>query len=246
MTIPGANDYQAQVAGSLVLADTIAVSITAQTNFDLTALLPTNAAGVLCYWLQDPFAGGPILAQLLAGESFLVVSGENTLLASGDQYTFPIPTNLVVADSAASIQLRLSLPSGSPSPLVGTMFVFAMVQPQTVIPTVHHAYIGTGFGSGGVNVSAGATTTILAAPAAGTYYRLKLICSHIGTAPSATAVIHWQLGSIMADFARFQASTAATQNFDATLDIECDSAVQVINNTSSTVGCSVAYELWNV
>lgn len=246
MTLPGANDFSAQVAGTIGLIDKISVSLTLPQAFDLTSVLLTNAYGVLVVWQADPSQiGQTILVGLDAGEGSSPL-GQQTLLQDAGEVLIPFPSAIVTADSAATCSISLQRPSGAPNPTIGILTVFAVMAPTLVIPHIRRQWIGKGQTTGQGTAAGSGVTTILAFPPPGTYYRIKSLTVGATAAPSSANRLQLRNLTTHDVITFFQVTTTANYKDTWNTDWETDDGLELNNPVTSGIVYALAYELWPV
>lgn len=240
----GAPDFQAQTAQSLRLIKIIDVDTFGSQNVDLSDLIAPNDQALLCYWVgASGFGGLPcgVIAQTIAPPIFFT---GHTQVADQGQALLPFAGNLTTTGAGTGAQLIIDNIGPGAIHILGTMYVFGVTTLPLIIPVVRRFYIGEGRSSGAVNVLTANTTTILAAPSSGLYYRIKCLSVRIAAAPAASARISWNGGAAVAAFVEHQCTVVAGQTFNVAMDWETESLISLTNNTSVTISGCIAYELW--
>lgn len=246
MGVPGALDWQRQTAQTLRLIDTAALTITTPQAVNVTSLVGPNAQGLVLFWVASLASTGQgVVVQVedqLNGVSFNTPAN----LPDGGTLTVPFYGSIFLQGGGHVAQINVSRLVGDPSPLNGTLYVFEATAPVTVIPTIRRDQIGFGVSSGQVTIGASSTTTLLAAPPTGSYYRLKFFTFTTIAAPASANRVQVKgltSGSILFDFV---VTATANQMFTCSLDWQTDDGVSVTNPIASGLPCTMMAEQWRM
>lgn len=244
MTLGGNLDYGGQAAQSARFLTALAVDTVGAQTFDISALIGPQDQALLVYWVASlGFTGLPcgVIAQTVSPQVFF--SG-HTQLADGGQAILPYQGAVELYPTDIGGQIVVDNIGPGPIHIVGTLFVSAIVGPPYTIPIVRRPYIGQGLTTGNVTVTAGLTSTVLPAPSAGTYYRLKLFTWSLNVAPAAATKFIWQRLSDGAQVLSTSVPVAASQQSAVAMDLEWDDGIKALNQTSVNIPCNILYELW--
>lgn len=246
MTLPDAPDFQGQTAQTLAFIEAIPVNTSGTQTVDITALVQPNFQGLVFFWVASfASAGEPIEVQA-AGSTPNVTFNDPSFLADGGTLSVPFYGAIFVGIPGNVAIVQASLLSGQPAPVTGTLYVFGTTAPVTVIPVKRLRFIGTGGSAGPTNVTTGATTTMVADPLPGQYYRIKLLTWRSATAPAAAAAIKWLLHGTAFSYAETECTVVAGQYAAIPCDLVTQKGVDLQNLASNTIVGAVFYEVWNV
>lgn len=243
VALPGNVDFMGQSAQTLRFVGALAVDTVGSQNIDISALLAPNDQALLFYWVANlGFTGLPCGVLVQTNSPTIFFTG-HTQLADGAQATLPFSGTLAVGDLNAGATVIVDNIGPGAIHIQGTLYTFAFTAPPIVLPVIRRPFIGAG---AVVNhtVTTATTQTVLAAPSAGTYYRLKSLNWSLNVAPAAATKVIWQALSTGLPIASTTAVVAASDWRQITLDLEWDDGVTVNNQTSVNVPCEIAYEVW--
>ena len=245
MTLGGTLDFQGQNAQSLRFLTSATINTNAVQNVDLTNAIGPMDQGLVLAWVATAgFSGLPLAISAQANLPTIFFAPE-CRVADGTTIVLPFIGGLVSAGGVGGITINAKPPSDVGGTATGTLFVFALTAPPTIIPSIRRPFIGQGLTNGSVNVGAGATTAVLAAPPDGQHYRLKALSVFVLAAPAAVQRVSW----VRTDSAQVMISqpflAAAGQVWNIPLDLQWDFGLSLTNNTSVTVTTGVLYELWS-
>lgn len=242
--LPGSPDFQQQVSGSMVFLQTVSVNLAPGASMfpDITAAVQPNFQSLAFLW--DPSSN---IADVLAC-SYQVTGNfphhENFITALPMAITqMPFIGAALVNVPALSLQLDLFNPNAGN--VTGSLYVFGVTAPAFVTPIRISEYEGLGTTTGLVSVGAGATVTILAAPAVGKYYRLKGINYRAGgAAPAANLPITFKALSSGAELCVYASKGTANEADRFPCDIAWVDGVSMTNSTGVAILGVVMYEIW--
>lgn len=234
-------------AGNAVPLGTFRVNTNTSQTFDIlpadNPLLQSVQAITLQWEPDNPGDAVAVIALMfpdILGFGACAALGDN---AVGSLITIPITGRVIASKAGATLQLQASPSSFGPSPIKGNMTVQGSVfSPIMLPPQQLTSPIRTG-GTGNIVCPAGATTTVLAAPAAGTYYRVTTLNARTNAAPAAAALMNWFDTINPQTLHQFVCTTANPQADSFALDHR-GGAVLLQNNSSAEWRAGVSYEQW--
>lgn len=244
MTIAGSPDWQRQAVGTATPIATIAVNTAGAQTTDITALLLPYHCALQLFWAASAGGGGgPVLVEVVTG-SGVITPLDFTQIQDGGAVVTPLAARVITDNAAETLLVTAGPVVGGPSPVVGTLLVYAYSVPPLVVVTRRLNFEGLGFSSGSVSVLAGATTPVLPVPPTGTYWRVKYMSYHFLAAPVASSRAQFQgTGSGTAiTFNRFQA--LADAGLDVPVDFQWNDGISLQNNTAQTAAAVIVAELW--
>lgn len=222
-----------------ILVDTVG----AQT-VDLSPFISANDQALLVYWIAGlGFGGLPcgVLVETITPQAFFT---GHTQIPDQGQALLPFAGNLALISGGAGAQIVIDNIGPGAIHISGSLFIFALGTLPLTIPVQRRFYIGAGKATGNVGVAAGATGTILAAPSAGLYYRLKLLSIRLTAAPAAAGFAVFQRLSDNVIMHEWSTSLAVGQSLHIPLDLEWDDGVALNNASGVAAGGAILYEVW--
>lgn len=241
----GFPDFNVKASPGLDLIGTFNINTGGTQSIDISALVQPSHEGVIMYWVASLASlGQGILVQIGASFNSLGVT-EQTRIFDGGTYIDNIPGALLTSVSGNITTLLVNIVPGDPAPVTGVLMVLGINGSPLIVNGTRHSQIGHGQSSGTHGAGAGAIATILAAPAPGFYYRLKMITWGWGTPAAAHANFFVEdLGGVQ--LLHGVVSTVADQQFFVPMDIEWDGGVRFNNASTITINGTVLYELWQI
>lgn len=246
MTMPGAQDFQGQVAQSLRFVNSYHFDANAVATIDITADVFVNDEGLFIYYAADAGFAGDAVGVRVRSTAPAIKFCDYTLLLDGANISVPFAGSVVsgVPGSTALIDVE------SANPLVndvqGTLYVFAYTGPPVTLPATRRQYIGGGAASGQVTITASSTQPLIAAPQLGTYYRIKSLGFTTVAAPPAAGRISVRNLTNHLILWSFVVPALANQTFTWTGDWETDDGLEVANGLTAGAPMTCMYEIWNV
>lgn len=243
MSLGGTLDFQGQSAQSLRFLESIAVNTNLAQNANIDTLLAPMDQGIVLFWLASgAYLGNPITVFSQGSAAGALFSNESRI-QSGRFISVPMLGQVAVSALVTPITLVIQRPADQIGPALGTLLVFAQTAPVDVNAVKRWDDLGHGFPNPTTNAAATTTATILAPPAAGTYYRIKSVSWWTLTAPAANQRVTWNdnAGGVIAGTMGGPTFPLQSQVF---LDIENGTGVTITNNLSVTITAVVAAELW--
>lgn len=244
MGVPGALDWQAQIAQTLRLIKTATPTITTPQSIDITSVVGPNAQGLTMFWVAALANTGQACAVQVGDGLNDVAFNSLAELPDGGVLTVPFFGSIFTLGGGHTATVTVQRLSGDPSPLNGTLYIFENTAPVTVIPTTRRDQIGQGQTTGQVNIAGSSTQTLLAAPPTGMYYRIKGIGWTTVAAPASTNRVQVQRLSSGDTLFSFVVTAVANQTINNFFDIELDEGIKVNNAVTSTLPMTCMYELW--
>lgn len=244
-TIGGAADFQTPVGESLQLLVAQPINFGLPSSFDLTPQSLPNVQGLLFVWQADVTqVGNGILIDVTVGSALRIQP--TTLIPDQGQVIVPLPLGIVTGVTGSTCLVGTTRVTGAPSPLIGTLFVFGMMSNPVALTSTRLSLIGRGNTTGAVAVANAATTTVLAAPASGTYYRIRAVSVVPAVAPTST--FRWDLQRLTDHLSVLSGTITATLsgNVPFGVDLENETGLELHNLSSVILNCVIAYELWAV
>jgi len=244
VTLGGALDFQGNAAQSQRYLGAFAINTSTSQNIDITALIGPNDQAVVCVWAASGLFLTNAVEVDLVGASLPGGSITSHQLGDGQTVTMPFVCAVIPNTVGATLGLTVSPGTGTTPPATGTLHVLAQTAPPTVTATIRSDLYGAGATTSLVTVNAGATTTVLGLPSAGTFYRIKLLSWALVVAPAAAVALSWQLISTSATLFRTALAAAASQQSNIAIDLALNDGIKFVNPSSLNIPCSIAYEVW--
>lgn len=243
--LPDAPDNQKQTSGSMVFLQSIAVNLAHNASMfpDITNQIQPNFQALAYLWIP---AGLPtdVVAVENVGLGFGLPVTQWITVQPGVLTQLAMVGAAIVNIGAATMQVGITNTNAGAT--TGTLHVFGVTAPAFVTPITMNAYEGIGGSTGLISVTAGSTTTILAAPNRGTYYRIKTIAYRAGgTAPGANTPITFQFAGGGNEIVVFSSIGQANETQRHPMDWQCNQGIELHNSASQTVNGLIAYELWS-
>lgn len=246
MTGVGFPDGTLRQASSVDFLGAQAINTNGTQNIDITALILPSHVGLLFVWVASlAYLGGGVVVSVDASlNSVRLVPA--TLIGDGGETTEPFPGIYITDNAGNTCTLNVSLPAGTPGPALGNLLVFGVNATPLSIPSIRQSQIGRGKTTGAVTVAATSTVTVLAAPAAGTYYRIKLMSWRSNTGGASIQPILFIALGTGAVLGPTEITTAGGLFVNIACDFEWEDGIQVLNNSSTGISVAIVYELWSV
>lgn len=241
----GFPDFTQKGASPLDFLGALAVNTNGGQPFDITSLITPSHNGLLFVWVAAlAYLGSGVYVEVDASLNIAALVPAS-LIPDGGEFIAPFPGVYITENAGNTCTVSVNIPFGVPGPALGNLLVFGINATPLTVPAIRRAQIGRGDTATGTIV-AGATTTVLPAPDAGTYYRIKMLSWSLNVAPAAAAKVQFlQTGTGRSVWSP-PVAVAASQHNEIALDLEADWGIQVQNLTSVNVPVIIAYELWSV
>lgn len=246
MTLAGAPDFQRQSVPTFTSLGAIAINGAAPVVTDVGPLVLPYHQGIMAYWVASLIsAGSPVLVNVTTDVDALPIM-QPTVVADGGTCVAAMPAAFVYANAPVKVNVSVGPSALGVSPVAGTLLVFGLSSPPSVIPTPRRVGIGLGHTTDSVAILSGNTTAVLAPPATGTYYRIKSLQAAFLTAPAASSRAHFVAHSTaqIMTFNRF--AGVASDGVSVQLDMEWFDGIDFSNNTAVTAGAVILYERWAI
>jgi hypothetical protein len=242
MTLGGATDFLRQTADPFQVLTQVDVNTAGTQVVDLTALIQPNHQALLFYWVAS-------LASVGQGVQFTVGASLNSVtlvpvtnLADGAYGEFPFAGYYITGNVGNTCTLQITRIPGDPNPFSGKLVILGQVANPFSVAAPRRTDWGFPGATGSKTVLAAAQTQVLAAPAAGFFYILRALSVRNVAAPAAVQSVSWALGATASYFVQHEFQVVAGMTFNVTLEMPCDTSVEVLNNLSVSVLCAIAYE----
>lgn len=243
MTIPGAPDWSLNVGQTLQYLESVTINTSTGQTVDLSSLIQPSHYAIVLSWIgSGAYAGNPVTITAFSTPPLINYTG-GVRLRENDTVTIPTYSDFVIQNAGAVLDVVVAPPIDIGGTATGTLVVMALTAPYEVSPRIRYDNIGVEIESGIVNVTSGASATILAGPNIGQYYRLKCLSWWTTTAPAAIQRVTWSNGLTLAGIVGTIGGPALQQS-QVALDVEFHESVRLTNNLSVTVSAIVLAELW--
>lgn len=242
MTLPGALDWQEQIAETAFLLASQSVNTGAVVNLDITAtLLPQHMAIAIAIVWHPANACRTVDWQLFdrtLGTALLLDSAQSE--QQPNMQVMPFPGAYASENPANTLQVQF-VPDGSGN-LVADLYVYGLTSMPLMIPQTRLADRSVLLDSGPVNIPAGTTGNVLAQATPGFVNRVKLLAANHTLAAAAVARVSWidQFGLVP----HFETLDTAVANFVWNNIVDFDNVVGLsyVNGSTQPHRVMVAYE----
>ena len=243
MTLPGALDWQEQIAETAFLLGSTVRNSGAVFSIDITATLSpqhmaiavaivfhtTNACATVDWQLMDTTLGTALLLDTAQAEN------------QPNMQVMPFPGAYALQNPGNTITVQF-LPDGSGT-LVADVYVYGLTSVPLMIPQTRLADRSVLMNQGPITVPAGTTGNVLTQATPGFIRRVKMLSVNHITAAAAAARIAW-VDQFSAN-PHLETIDPAVANFTWVNVVDFDNVIglSVVNGTSQPVRCSAAFEL---
>ena len=246
MTFAGAPDFQGQNAETTTPMGALAVNTAGPQTFDITSSVQPHLQGILLFWSAAFGSAGEAVVVTVEQTTNATVFRGPSLVRDGGFLMVPFEGRLITDVIGNALQVIADVPTGGASPLVGTLTVVGLTHTPLVLPGAPAQLVGFTTVTGNVTVLAGATTTILAAPQAGTYYRVKLLSYITSVTPAGGLALQWSTLNGGVTFANFTSVATLRDSGVLACDFILNDGVTFRNATAVTYQGTIIAEQWPI
>jgi len=244
LTLIGAPDFQQQFAQTYTPIGRVDINGAGHQTLDIAPNLMPYHQAIQLYWVASLVsAGSPVAVSVTLGLSSLPVV-QQTNIADGANMVAALPGSLVTTQGTSCVVDVSPSPLGV-SPVTGSVFIFGITAPPLAIPAKRLEYIGLGINAG-APVAAGLTVTALAAPPAGTYYRIKCLSCRFSGAPAIGTALIWRRTSDSTLVVGHSGNGADASFIASGLDVEWSDGLDFQNGSAVASTAIVCAERWQV
>lgn len=241
--ISGFPDFLAPSGEPVQFLTSAAISTAGVQTVDLTNFVNANHQGLLVVWrASGGWAGLPIVTSLLASGG-IISFDQLTRVEDGRTGLLTYAGQVILSDATLTLGLTVAPPADIPGTATGTIFVFGITSNFYTVPIIKKTGTQVTFSTGEISCpGAGATTTVLANPPDGQYYRVHSMCGRIGAvAPGANVGLWKTLSGGLVMIPEFIQATAF-QTYKNFVDLTLSEGVKFQNNANQNFAAEILFE----